>query len=65
MKATGGSPGQSEIKVNNMSILTAIDVEFGQKGFGGGNPTIYYNMLMQLESLSLLSCMEKIVPTVD
>lgn len=36
----------SEIKVNNMSILTPIDVEFGQKGFGGGDSKIYYNMLM-------------------
>ena len=56
---------ENNIRVNNMSIDTPVDTKFGQNGFGGGEPKIYFDMLMQLEQLSLLSTMEKIVPTID
>lgn len=48
-----------------MCTETPIDVKFGLNGFGGGDPKIYYDMLMQLEALSLVKAMEMIVPTID
>ena len=64
-ESKGVNNSNNDIRVNNMSIDTPIDIKFGQNGFGGGDPKIFYDMLMQLEQLSLLSTMEKLVPSID
>jgi hypothetical protein len=49
-----------QIKVHELNITNPIDAEVAIQGLGG-EPMIFYNMLGNLESMSLNSTMKEII----